>query len=270
MSKINVDTWEPESGTAATMMASGDTVTVPSGASLVVASGATINITGATQTGFPTGGLLGLVVYTGNGTYTVGATDNGTSTDQGHADTTKIIIECQAAGGAGASRGGTGSVYQGGSGGGGAYSKTFRNVAKDDEITIVVPAGPAGGSPGSAGGAASLTRVSGSAFATITCDGGAAGGSPAGTTQGSGAAGAAVPTTGDINIGGGNGPGGGEGQGARSGMSFMGVGQAFLTGATSSGPTPVGYGIGGICGPTVSPGTGGAGGAGLILIWEYA
>ena len=53
MSKINVDTWEPESGTAATLMASGDTVTVPSGASLVVASGATINITGATQTGFP-------------------------------------------------------------------------------------------------------------------------------------------------------------------------------------------------------------------------
>ena len=32
MSKINVDTWEPESGTAATLMASGDTVTVPSGA----------------------------------------------------------------------------------------------------------------------------------------------------------------------------------------------------------------------------------------------
>jgi hypothetical protein len=53
MSKINVDTWEPESGTAATLMATGDTVTVPSGASLVVASGATINITGATQTGFP-------------------------------------------------------------------------------------------------------------------------------------------------------------------------------------------------------------------------
>ena len=57
MSKINVNTWEPESGTAATLMASGDTVTVPSGASLVVASGATINITGATQTGFPAGGL---------------------------------------------------------------------------------------------------------------------------------------------------------------------------------------------------------------------
>ena len=214
------------------------------------------------------GGLLGLVVYTGSGTYTVGADDNGTSGDQGSADVSKVIIECQAAGGAGASRGGDGSAYQGGSGGGGAYSKTFRNVAEDDEITIVVPAGPVGGSPGASGGAASLTRVSGSAFATITCDGGSAGGSPSGTTQGSSGAGAAAPTTGDINIGGGIGPMGGEGQGARNGMSFMGVGQAFPTGVTA-GPAPVGYGSGGICGPTSSPGSGGAGGAGIILIWEY-
>ena len=58
MSKINVNTWEPEgSSTDAVMMASGDTVTVPSGATLAVASGATINITGATTTGFPAGGL---------------------------------------------------------------------------------------------------------------------------------------------------------------------------------------------------------------------
>ena len=95
MSKINVDTWEPESGTAATLMASGDTVTLPSGAILSVASGGDINVasggdinvasggninvassgeidiasgatldvngtidlTGATTTGFPAGGL---------------------------------------------------------------------------------------------------------------------------------------------------------------------------------------------------------------------
>ena len=59
MSKINVDTWEPESGNAATLMASGDTVTVPSGAELDIASGATldvngtIDVTGAITTGFP-------------------------------------------------------------------------------------------------------------------------------------------------------------------------------------------------------------------------
>jgi hypothetical protein len=160
------------------------------------------------------GGLLGLVVYTGSGTYTVGATTNGTAGNQGSADVSKVIIECQAAGGAGASRGGTGSVYQGGSGGGGAYSKTFRDLTDITSITIVVPTGPPGGSPGAAGGAASLTKASGSGtFATITCDGGSAGGSPAGTTQGASGAGAAVPTTGDINIGGGIGPMGGEGQG---------------------------------------------------------
>jgi len=55
MSKINVDAWEPESGTAATLMASGDTVTVPSGATLDV--NGTIDVTGATTTGFPAGGL---------------------------------------------------------------------------------------------------------------------------------------------------------------------------------------------------------------------
>ena len=262
MSKLYVDAIEPEGGTTTlTLGASGDTISIPAGATIA---------NSGTSTGFA-GGLLGLVVYTGNGTYTPGNTDNGTAGDEGSALVTKCIIECQAAGGAGASRGGTGSAYQGGSGGGGAYSKTFRDLTNITSITVVVPAGPTGGSPGSAGGTASLTKASGSGtFATITCAGGAAGGSPAGTTQGAGAAGAAVPTTGDINIGGGNGPGGGEGQGARSGMSFMGVGQAFLTGATSSGPTPVGYGIGGICGPTVSPGTGGNGGPGLILIWEFA
>ena len=79
MSKINVDTWEPESGSAATLMATGDTVTLPDGAILAVASGGDINVasggeidiasgatldvngtidlTGATTTGFPAGGL---------------------------------------------------------------------------------------------------------------------------------------------------------------------------------------------------------------------
>jgi hypothetical protein len=51
MSKINVNTWEPETGTAATLMATGDTVTVPSGATLAIASGATITNSG-TSTGF--------------------------------------------------------------------------------------------------------------------------------------------------------------------------------------------------------------------------
>ena len=262
VSTVKVDVVAPRVATGTTTLGvSGDKLLIPSGVTLT---------NSGTASGF-TSGLLGLVVYTGNGTYTPGNTNNGTAGDEGNALVTKCIIECQAAGGAGASRGGTGSVYQGGSGGGGAYSKTFRDLTNITTITVVVPAGPAGGSPGSAGGAASLTKASGSGtFATITCAGGAAGGSPAGTTQGAGSAGGAVPTTGDINIGGGNGPAGGEGQGSRSGFSFMGVGQAFATTGVTTGPTPVGYGSGGISGPTSAPGTGGAGGAGIVLIWEYA
>jgi len=58
MSKLNVDTIEPEgASTTLTLGASGDTVDVPSGATLAVASGATIDLTGATKTGFPAGGL---------------------------------------------------------------------------------------------------------------------------------------------------------------------------------------------------------------------
>ena len=51
MSKIEVDAIEPQSGTALTVGASGDTITVPSGAILNVASGATLTNNG-TATGF--------------------------------------------------------------------------------------------------------------------------------------------------------------------------------------------------------------------------
>jgi hypothetical protein len=68
MSKINVNTWEPEgSSTDAVMMASSDTVTVPSGAELDIASGATLDVngtldvTGATVTGLSAGKVLQVV-----------------------------------------------------------------------------------------------------------------------------------------------------------------------------------------------------------------
>jgi len=46
MSKVEVDAIEPQSGTALTIGASGDTITVPSGAGLTIASGATITNSG--------------------------------------------------------------------------------------------------------------------------------------------------------------------------------------------------------------------------------
>ena len=73
MSKINVNTWEPESGTAATLMASGDTVTVPSGAALTIASGATITNSG-TATGF--GGDNTPAFYAYQGSTVTGLTDS--------------------------------------------------------------------------------------------------------------------------------------------------------------------------------------------------
>jgi len=270
MSKINVNTWEPESSTALTMGATGDTTTVPSGASLVVASGATINITGATQTGFPTGGLLGLVVYTGDGTYTIGGTSNGTAGDEGNASVTKCIIECQAAGGGAADYAGTAFAYAGGNGGGGAYSKTFRSLTDITTITVVVPSGGARGGSGVAGGAASLTKASGSGtFATITCNGGSGGGAAAGTNYGSGGAGAAAPTTGDINIGGGSGRRGTGALDIVAGGSFMGIQSYMPTTDTVTGPASVGYGSGGMGGMGAES-VGAAGGDALILIWEYA
>jgi len=77
MSKINVNTWEPETGTALTMGASGDTVTVPSGATLAVASGATITNSG-TATGFGLFSSYAIIAdqktqNTGGGTFTSGA-----------------------------------------------------------------------------------------------------------------------------------------------------------------------------------------------------
>ncbi len=69
MSKINVNTWEPESGTDLTLGASGDTVTIP--------SGATITNSG-TATGFGLFSSYAIIAdqksqNTDGGTFTIGA-----------------------------------------------------------------------------------------------------------------------------------------------------------------------------------------------------
>ena len=63
MSKLNVNTVEPEGATTTlTLGASGDTVDIPSGATLDV--NGTIDATGATITGFPQGGLQHITTVT--------------------------------------------------------------------------------------------------------------------------------------------------------------------------------------------------------------
>ncbi len=52
-SEIKADKWSPASGTSATLGDSGDTYTIPSGATLSIAG--TINASSGTTTGFPAG-----------------------------------------------------------------------------------------------------------------------------------------------------------------------------------------------------------------------
>jgi hypothetical protein len=261
MSKINVDTWEPESGTAATLMASGDTVTVPSGASLVVASGATINITGATQTGFPTGGLLGLVKYTGDGTYTKGGTSNGTAGDEGNASVTKVIVEVQGGGGSGNREDATDILNC--AGGGGGYAKKFLDLTNIDTVTVTVGTGGAGqasdNNAGNDGGISSFVKATGSgSFTDIIGNPGIGGNNTAYTPAEGGTA-----TGGDFNVQGG--VGAYQIHGAPAGGSILGnFGVSMTSTALTNGR---GYGTGGGSGRST---TSGAGAPGIILIWEYA
>jgi hypothetical protein len=252
MSKINVNTWEPESGTTLTIGDSGDTV----------------NIAATAGTGFPAGGFLGLVVYTADGTYTPGGTANGTAGDEGSTTVSKIIVEVLSAGGGSGSNGA--AATSGGPGGAGAYALKVLDIGTDRAvITTCTPtvgaAGAAAGtgdSYGAVGGSSSFAKTTGSgSFTTVTTAGGLGGTHntyvPGGFT--------AAPTTGDINIAGCSGAVAinGARYNAEGGDSKYGFGGR---GNPSSG---VGYGVGGAC----NTGTNVAGTVGLdgiIVIWEYA
>jgi hypothetical protein len=244
------------------MGASGDTTTVPSGASLVVASGATINITGATQTGFPTGGLLGLVKYTGDGTYTPGGVANGTAGDEGNASVTKVIIEVQG-GGAGGAQSSASTWHVGGSAGG--YAKKFIDVsamkAAGQTSTITVGgagAGATGVAAGGDGGDSSWASPTGAVTLTVTGAKGVGAHANYGTAVGGDGSG------GDVNIKGGA---GGCCAGRAGGDSMFGEGG--WNGWTGENVAVVGSGYGAGGGGAYSE-NGVAGSAGLVLIWEYA
>jgi hypothetical protein len=236
------------------MGASGDTTTVPSGASLVVASGATINITGATQTGFPSSGFVREVVYTSS-TSTGGYSPN--------ADVTKIIVEVLGGGGGGSNYSADGPKVNSGAGGG--YVRKTLTVVSSDTMTVNIGVlGPAGGanSAGGNGGDTTFVTESGTSFTTLT-GGGGGGGSVTNYTPGvSGTA-----TGGDFNIVGApgrthNAPG------ADGGDSPYGYGGSPNTTAIT---IPIahgtGYGSGG--GGAADSGSSGTGAPGLCIITEY-
>jgi hypothetical protein len=255
MSKINVNTWEPEgAGTAMTMGASGDTATVPSGASLVVASGATINITGATQTGFPSAGFAGVHadVSSGSETYTVPA------------DITKLLVIITGGGGGGGT-GTTGVTYGSGGVAGGTVMARVTVVATDT-ITIAVGAG---GVATGAGGNSTFTHASGSgSFDTITAPGG-----PPGVNGATAPNAPVAPTIGASNEGiaikGGHpGPQGNGSQGAASFWGGGGTGYNSTPAAVATTGDAFGSGGGGGSYPAGYE-TGGVGGVGVCFIMEF-
>jgi hypothetical protein len=255
MSKINVNTWEPESGTAATLMATGDTVTVPSGAEIDIASGATldvngtIDITGATATGFPSAGFNSVQTFTASGTWTRPT------------DITKVIVEVQGAGGGGAK---VSSVSTSTGGGGGGYAKKFVDVSSVTASVITIGSGGAGidvgagDASGNNGGASTWVDTASGGSLTLT-GGGGTGGSAGPYSVGAGGSG----TNGDINITGKAGHAEDQGEGGNSMMGFGGHNR--WTGRnTSAVAAGYGGGGGGAYNATSAPGTGG-----IIVVWEY-
>jgi hypothetical protein len=205
------------------------------------------------------GGLLGLVVYTGDGTYTKGGTSNGTAGDEGNASVTKVIVEVQGGGGSGNRE--DASDRDNCAGGAGGYAKKFLDVSSITTSVITVGIGGPGqasnGSAGTDGGISSWNDSAGGGSLTITCNPGIGGNNTSYVGANGGTA-----VNGDINIQGGVGS---YNFPAQAGGSILGnAGVSLLNSALTGGK---GYGSGGGSGRST---TSGAGAPGIILIWEYA
>ena len=206
------------------------------------------------------GGLLGLVKYTGDGTYTVGGTSNGTAGDEGNASVTKIVVEVQGAGGSGNREDSTDNNNS--AGGGGGYAKKFLDVTNISTVTVTVGDGCPGQSniaAGTAGGLSSFVKATGSGSFTDVIGNGGAGGSTSSLAPAEGG----TASGGDINIQGG--VGSYNIQGHPAGGSILGNAGVSMQGTALTNGR--GYGAGGGSGRVA---TSGAGADGIILIWEYA
>jgi len=177
------------------------------------------------------------------------------------ATTNKAIVEVQASGGAAGNNDAAG--WQGGGGGGGSYASKFLDSTAIAGVTPklnILIGGVAG--IAASGNTTSITQAGTAVFTTITCVGGGGGASGAGVT-GTGGEGGAVPTTGDINMPGGN------GGGKDAGGSFMGIDTRNRTSAAGAGPAACGYGRGGRGGTGAGSPAGGTGGPAIVIVWEF-
>jgi hypothetical protein len=233
-SEVKANKISPATGTAFTFGDSGDTFTVP--------SGATITNSG-TATGFASG-LASVQVFTSSGTWTRPAS------------ITKVIMEVQGAGGSGSEYGNNDYVC---AGSGGGYSKKLLDVSSISTSTITVGAGGAAATTGAGSNGGLSSWADGTN--TVTGSGGTGGNvSVANTDIVGGAA-----TGGDINIIGANGSGGSTGEGVSHGSMF-GFGNKRAWTGEGHLPNAVGYGGGGAGGYNI---TSGSGGGGIIIVWEY-
>jgi hypothetical protein len=249
MSKINVDTVEPEGATTdLTLGAGGDKVVIPGtikisggspGADKLLTSDADGDATWEAAAG--AGGLAGVQVYT--------ATSNTwTKADRETAlgiTITKVMVEVQGAGGSGSAT----LNYGGGAGGG--YAKKFLDVSNTTTATATIGTGgaaiSANAGAGITGGLSSFVELAGTGgWVDVVGNGG--GGKPDSSAQAPGGTG----TGGDINF-----------QGSRPSAAFnMGVDWEAIVSTVGKG-----YGSGGGYGYT-SYGSG-AGVNGIVVVWEY-
>lgn len=255
-----------------TAPATGATLTISDGKTLTVSNNATVS---GTNTGDQTitGRLIGVQVLTSGS----GATYTPT------AGTASAVVEGWACGGGGggvAAANASQAAIACGGGSGGYFCHRYSSITTGT-YTVSSTGGAAGNNAGAAAGDGSdTTFTDGTTLLTAKGGKGAQAGVGTGTstTVLAGAAGGAISTNGNIrNIGG---TGGGDAirtgtGGANSCKSGYGGGPngGDMRGTSGAGQDAKGYGGGGGGALALSSGAaavGGAGGAGVIIVWEYS
>lgn len=249
---------------ATTLKNTGPGATGPIGSATVapiITTDAQGRVTALTSATITIGGLNSVQVFTANGTWTRPT------------GITKVIIEVAGGGGGGGGSPATAS-REGGGGGGGGYARRFLDVGAIASSTITIGGAGAGGAAGANAGAAGGTSSWADGTNTVSATGGAGG--PAADAVGDGGAGGAG-SGGTINVAGQQGgasstASGSRGSPAGGGNSGGGWGAgapaAKVDGAGLAGALYGGGGSGAV-NDAATARAGGAGAAGLIVVWEY-
>jgi len=261
-SEVKTNKVSPAVGTDVILGDASDTFTIPASVTLDV--NGTIDITGATATGFPSAGFAGVHVDVSGGseTYTVPSIAAGDP-----ADITKLVVFITGGGGSGSA--GTTAVGNGGGGGAAGTVIARVTVVAADTITIAIGAGgvataDSSATAGNVGGNSTFTHASGSgSFDTITAPGGLGG-----VINGSQIGAPVAPTVGASN----------EGIAAKGGWGVLYTGAAGFWGgggvqgvhSADAATAGVAFGSGG-GGGTYSSGlyAGAAGAVGSCFIMEF-